>query len=844
MLAEQFGEHNLAVANDGSPTFFRPPCTFSAIDVTAHSPEIPLSWRVAADTMGSDHFPVFIDIIGLQRPGVHEISVIHWDRFRDNLGRSTRPLLEAISDAAKEATIKASVPTSFPAPDLTLLNLCAARRRAQRLLQRKGGVTFKTLFNRIDAALRRYAKKCFKRQWDLICSSVDATTPARRIWRLMDSLSGKRMYSLPFAYLALCTGKLQAALAEDVATLYAAAVSQPKSRLSAQDSILDIVSAVQHAAASRKSTVAAFFDIQAAFDNVEPASVLAQLTSWGITGRVQGFLEGFLSDRSIQVKLSNTLSQSRPLQRGLPQGSVLSPLLFNIAIAGLPAALPNSRIPIGISMYADDLCIWVSGFRHPTLRAIMQSAINKIQAFLENQGLSISGHKAAAMVFPGRNRLLREVKLQLDSQPLRLVSKHRFLGITLQNRCKWHDQIKAVTASTISSRNAVRRVGGQNWGNSPRSMLTLHSSLVVIRLMYSLPYMDLLPSQADKLERLHRAGLRTSLGVPRSAKNERVYEEARSLPLHLQASQRLLLQVIRLGETHPGQSLIKRLRTRTQSKLSLATKTLAALGWEPPQIINPHGRTPPWEAGLQLAELLPGVRKKANTPPLVLKAAAQEQLAARYPRHLHIYTDGSVDRSRQSSTAAYHIPDLQKDWSARTTHMVSSTTAELLAIAEALTATKSLPPQLIVVLTDSRGGIQRIRKPGPCPTANEVAALVYSLEEGELCKQQNNPVYSKNCKSEKKGGLVLSEKDMIREKKGNHWGEESEIRHACSWWDGLWPDAEHLGDKQKKTNVDAAQATKQQLHQDFVSRDLQTTNLGAVPATIQQRDCKGSFTHL
>lgn len=96
--------------------------------------------------------------------------------------------------------------------------------------------------------------------------------------------------------------------------------------------------------------MAAFLDIQAAFNNVEPASVLVQLTSRGVTGRVQGFLEGFLSNPSIQVKLGSTLSQSRPVHRGLPQGSVLSPLLFNIAVSGLPAALPNSRIPIDISM--------------------------------------------------------------------------------------------------------------------------------------------------------------------------------------------------------------------------------------------------------------------------------------------------------------------------------------------------------------------------------------------------------------------------------------------------------------------------------------------------------------
>ncbi|KAG0442978.1 hypothetical protein HPB47_015420 [Ixodes persulcatus] len=564
-----------------------------AIDVSAHSPEIPLSWLIAADTKGSDHFPVFIDIIDLQRQGVREVSVIHWDRFRDNLGRSTRPLLKAIRDAAKKAPIKATGPTLFRAPNLTLLKLCAERRRVQ---------------------------------------------PPRRIRRLMDSLSRKRRFSLPFASLALCTRKLLTTLAAAVsqsnprchadktpfcmdapfteyelrsalrackrrgapgpdrrqtrgrfivlpAVVFTYCVAKLferlvharliwwleehhllslnmtgfRSRLSAQDSILDIVSALQHAAASRKSTVAAFFDIEAAFDNAETAPVQAQPTSWGVTGSIQDFLEGFLSNRSIQGKL------------------------------------------------------------------------------------------------------------QLDYQPLRLVSKHCFLGITLENRCKWHHQVKAVTASTISSRNA-----------------------------------------ADKPQRLHRTGLIPSLGVPRSAKNERVYEEARSLPLHLQASQRLLLQILRLGETRSGPEV--------NASLASPPRPLSHLDGNPPDNQPARQEKPPWEAGLQLAEFLPG-------------AAAQEKLAPTYPQPLHIYTDGSVDWVRQSSTAAFHIPDLQKDGSARTTHMVSSTTTELLAITEALVATKSLPPQQMVLFKDSRGGVQRIRKPGPCPTANEVRGVARKLEE-------------------------------------------------------------------------------------------------------------------
>lgn len=56
----------LAVANDGRPTFFRPPNSYGVIHVTAHSPSLEMKWELAPDTRGSDHFPIHITIKGFQ----------------------------------------------------------------------------------------------------------------------------------------------------------------------------------------------------------------------------------------------------------------------------------------------------------------------------------------------------------------------------------------------------------------------------------------------------------------------------------------------------------------------------------------------------------------------------------------------------------------------------------------------------------------------------------------------------------------------------------------------------------------------------------------------------------
>lgn len=110
-IAAAAEELELVIANDGSPTFFRPPATYSALDLTLHSTDIQLSWVVAPDTFGSDHFPIFITlpITGIQACHKVRRPVIHWDAFRKVFNPSSPHLEQEIKACIKASTKLCSV---------------------------------------------------------------------------------------------------------------------------------------------------------------------------------------------------------------------------------------------------------------------------------------------------------------------------------------------------------------------------------------------------------------------------------------------------------------------------------------------------------------------------------------------------------------------------------------------------------------------------------------------------------------------------------------------------------------------------------------------------------------
>ena len=122
------------------------------------------------------------------------------------------------------------------------------------------------------------------------------------------------------------------------------------------DHIIQLEMDVKESFASKKSTVAVFLDISKAYDCVWIQGLLFKLSRIGVSGLILGWISRFLTDRELCVRVGSYLSEFRPILTGVPQGAVLSPLLFNIMLYDFP--IPPSLIKK--LLYADDITIYVS----------------------------------------------------------------------------------------------------------------------------------------------------------------------------------------------------------------------------------------------------------------------------------------------------------------------------------------------------------------------------------------------------------------------------------------------------------------------------------------------------
>ena len=229
----------------------------------------------------------------------------------------------------------------------------------------------------------------------------------------------------------------------------------------------------------------------------------------------------------------NHKSRSFRVRRGVPQGSVLGPVLFSLFINDLPASLPSS---VSCSLYADDLAIWSSSPSVPTAVEATQGALFRLERWSEYWCLPLNPSKCEGSFFsvdPHQANL--QPNLLLLGSRLRFNPTSTFLGVTFDCTLSFSRHVSSLKAKFFPRLKALRCISASSWCPSKEFLSVLYKSFLRSLLTYASPgwFPFLSATNITKLERLHRAASRAITGCLSSSPIPLLLTEASLPPLRV-----------------------------------------------------------------------------------------------------------------------------------------------------------------------------------------------------------------------------------------------------------------------------------------------------------------------
>ena len=186
----------------------------------------------------------------------------------------------------------------------------------------------------------------------------------------------------------------------------------------------------------QKATGALFIDLKKAFDLVDHECLLYKLEHYGIRGQALCWFQNYLTNRTQRVKYADELSPSCMLNYGVPQGSVLGPLLFVLHINDLPKCV--------FSMYADDTVIYFSSSNTGDIVETLQNDLDRVAQWMISSRLVLNEVKTKVMFFGTKQKLglFGDINIQLHGKQVERVPKFSYLGVMLDEQISWKETQK------------------------------------------------------------------------------------------------------------------------------------------------------------------------------------------------------------------------------------------------------------------------------------------------------------------------------------------------------------------------------------------------------------------
>lgn len=245
---------------------------------------------------------------------------------------------------------------------------------------------------------------------------------------------------------------------------------------------LHLVDSIASRLDDRYKTVGIFMDLSKAFDTLDHEIILRKLPYFGLNPAACSLIENYLSNRWQYVDLNGSCSSRKRLLTGVPQGSILGPLLFIMYINDIASAT-KSLNPV---LFADDTTLLFSPGRnfHPVnLQNLLNEELSFVAEWFRANRLSLNLKKTKFMIFRKPNSIDLDINLSINGIQIERVKTFKFLGLMLNEKLTWSDHFVMIKTKVNKSIGILHRL---KYILPFSILLTLYHSLVMSHLHFHL----------------------------------------------------------------------------------------------------------------------------------------------------------------------------------------------------------------------------------------------------------------------------------------------------------------------------------------------------------------------
>ena len=224
-----------------------------------------------------------------------------------------------------------------------------------------------------------------------------------------------------------------------------------------------------------------FFNLEKPYDITWRYGFFKDIYKLGLKGRPPTFIESFLADRTMQVRVGSSLSDFYDQEQSVPQGAFCLQHFLVSKFNDIETYLGNLT---DCSLYVDDFCICYRSKSMGTIECQLQQNLIKIEDWETSSGFKFPKSKTQGVHLCQLRKQHDDLTLHLYGSPIPVVEESKFLSIIFDRKLNFIPQIKSLKAKCLKALNLLKVISHTSWGADLTTLLKLYQSQVRSKLDY------------------------------------------------------------------------------------------------------------------------------------------------------------------------------------------------------------------------------------------------------------------------------------------------------------------------------------------------------------------------